>query len=264
MSTHAPVSDQAEPRLVMADLGLTIEAVGDELHGRGDVVANMWQPGTETIRPSILVTWADTILGLLAAREMAPQVPVTLELDVHLFDDLTGTPTIRSVGQVAKAGRSVLVLSIDFLVNDERVGFGHAMFMAAPDPTLRMPTGSWALDRFKSVGGTLDVPFADRVGCKRLEPGEASMPCAPELLNRSKTLNGGLLAVVIEEAALSAYGAGATMLSMHIRYMRPVRTGPAIATAESRGDLAEVHVRDAATDGLCVIATTRAVAAQKL
>jgi hypothetical protein len=46
-----------------------------------------------------------------------------------------------------------------------------------------------------------------------------------------------------------------------MRYLRPVRTGPAVARAEVRGAIGEVEVRDAATDALAIIATTRAAGA---
>jgi hypothetical protein len=44
-----------------------------------------------------------------------------------------------------------------------------------------------------------------------------------------------------------------------MRYVRPVRVGPALAEAEVRDGLGNVVVRDAGRDGrLAVIATTRA------
>jgi hypothetical protein len=46
---------------------------------------------------------------------------------------------------------------------------------------------------------------------------------------------------------------------MALRYLRPVRTGPAVATAEVRAGLGRVEVLDAGGDGRpSVAATTRA------
>ncbi len=81
---------------------------------------------------------------------------------------------------------------------------------------------------------------------------------ARHVLNQSKTLNGGFLGLVAEEAALSADPEGRALESLHLRYLRPVRTGPAVARAEVRDGVGEVEVRDGATDALAVIATTRA------
>jgi hypothetical protein len=80
----------------------------------------------------------------------------------------------------------------------------------------------------------------------------------PDGLNASGTLNGGLLALVVEEAALSAAPPGATLASLSMRYAQPVRVGPAVAEADVRDGLGDVVVRDAGRDDrLAVIATTR-------
>lgn len=263
MSTSATPSELHESPL--GDLGLVIEAVGDELHGRADILATMWYPGTESLRTSIVAAWADTILGLLAVQRLAPRVPVTLELDVHLFEEIRGTPTLHLLGRVTKAGSAVQVCSLDIHAGEgHRVGFAHSLFMAAPDPRLSMPTGSWALDRFALRRGVLRQPFAERVGCVRTGSGSAELPCTPALLNQSKTLNGGLLAVVVEEAALSTSPSPATLTSLQLRYLRPVRTGPAIARAEVQSGLGEIEVRDAETGAVAVLATTRFGAGQAL
>ena len=150
--------ESSDDRVVspLAELGLVIDEVDDELHGRADVVANMWAPGTESLRASILVTWADTILGLLAVRALAPRVPVTLELDIHLFESICGTPTIELIARVTKLGSTVQVVSVDIRSNGERAGFGHSLFMASPDPRVSMPPGNWALERFASRRGERD------------------------------------------------------------------------------------------------------------
>jgi acyl-coenzyme A thioesterase PaaI-like protein len=254
MAIPQPETDRVAHAL--ADVGLVIGAVGEELHGTAEVLPTMWVPGTSALRVSMLATWADTMLGLLAVRALAPRVPVTLELDIHLFADIEGTPEVRSVARLTRAGRAVLVLSIDFLVDDERVGFGHALFMAAPDPSLTIPMGNWALDGFAARRGTLVVPFADRVGCERTGPASAILPCADHVLNQSKGINGGLLTVAIEEAALSADPAGRPIRSMQVRYLRAIRTGPAVARATVTDGLGEVEVHDGASGALAVLATT--------
>jgi hypothetical protein len=85
----------------------------------------------------------------------------------------------------------------------------------------------------------------------------AVLPRSADGLNSSGTLNGGLVALVIEEAALSLTPR-ATLSSMAMRYLRPVRIGPAVATAEVHAGLGRIEVHDAGTpDRLAVVATTR-------
>ena len=102
----------------------------------------------------------------------------------------------------------------------------------------------------------MTVPLVERVGCERTGPGSAVLPYNPSILNSSKTLNGGLLAIPVEEAALSAVDTPTTITSLQMRYLRPVRTA-AVATAVVYNGLGEVEVHDAESGALAVLATTR-------
>jgi acyl-coenzyme A thioesterase PaaI-like protein len=245
-------------RHIMRDLGFGVAGAGGEMHGSAHVVPEMWVPATKALRMSILAAWADVAAGYLAIGLFDPGVPVTLDLDVHLHRPPVGCDEVRMVARVQKAGRSVSVLSIDITDGDANpLGFAHATFMAAPNPSLRMPTVVRDEGLLQPHPPTLEVPFAERAGCERVAAGVASIPLRPDGLNASATLNGGLLALVVEEAALSA-ALGATLSSLSMRYVQPVRVGPAVAEADVRDGLGNVVVRDAGRDDrLAVIATTR-------
>jgi acyl-coenzyme A thioesterase PaaI-like protein len=246
-------------RHIMRELGFGVAEAGDEMHGSAHVIPEMWAPGTSALRTSIVATWVDIVAGHIAIGLFDPGVPVTLDLDVHLHRPPVACDEIRMVARVQKSGRSVSVLSIDITDEGEKpMGFAHATFMAAPNPSLRMPTVVSDEGLLRPHPPTLDVPFAERAGCERLGTGLASIPLRPDGLNASGTLNGGLLALVVEEAALST-APDTTLSSLSMRYVRPVRVGPALAEAEVRDGLGNVVVRDAGREGcLAVIATTRA------
>lgn len=247
-------------RHIMRDLGFAVRAVGDEMHGAGEVVPEMWNPGTASVRTSILAAWADVVAGYLAMDLFAPGVPVTLDLDVHLQHPPTDVAHVKMVGRVAKSGRSVSMLSIDVHDGDGRsLGFANATFMAAPNPSLRMPTIVRDDEGLLAPHPSrLEVPFAERASCERGGSGVATIPMRPDGLNASGTLNGGLLALVVEEAALSV-GEPPGLASLSMRYAQPVRVGPAVARAEVVDGLGRVTVRDTGRDDrLAVIATTRA------
>jgi acyl-coenzyme A thioesterase PaaI-like protein len=242
----------------LAELGLVVHRDDGGLRGVAECNEMMWVPGTEVLRASILASWADTVLGLLAIDTIAPRVPVTLELDVHLAAPVTGVDTVIARGRVAKAGASVVASTIEFVdASGVRLGSGHSMFMPNPDDRKRMPTGDWALKRMGTRHGTLTTPFAERIGCRRTDAGGASIAFSPDLGNQSATMNGGILALAVEEAALSAQPAGSTLASITLRFLRPVRTGPAVARADVHGSLADVAVVDEATESLAILATTR-------
>ena len=247
-------------RHIMLDLGFGVSGTAEEMRGSGHVIPEMWVPGTEALRLSILAAWADITSGYIAVGLFNPGVPVTLDLDVHLHRPAVGIDEVRMVARVQKSGRSVSVLSIEIFGGGETIGFAHATFMASPNPGLRMPTVVSDEGLIHSHPPRLEVTFAERARCERLAPGLASIPMRPDGLNASGTLNGGLLALVVEEAALSA-DPGRTLASLSMRYAQPVRVGPAVARADVRYGLANIVVRDAGRDDrLAVIASTRSFA----
>jgi acyl-coenzyme A thioesterase PaaI-like protein len=242
---------------VLQDLGWGVVRAGDERHGEATVVAEMHVPGTRHLRTSILAAWADVVAGHLAVDTIAPRVPVTLELDVHLYRPPPGADTVRGTARIVKAGRSVFVAEVDFSDQDGEVfGFAAASFVPAPDERLSitMPPGGGPVVQARS---RLKVPFAERAGCERVAPGVAELAHSDDKLNASNTLNGGLIALAIEEAMLSLVP-GATVSSLDMRYLQPARVGPVVARAEVRDGLARVQVRDGGNDDrLCVVATGR-------
>jgi acyl-coenzyme A thioesterase PaaI-like protein len=243
---------------ILLDLGFDLKRVGEQLCGSAVVFPEMWVPGTEALRTSILATWTDVAAGMLAVDAVAPRVPVTLELDVHLYRQAPAAGTVRTVSRVVKAGRSVVVLAVDFTDGEgEPVAVGNASFMAAPDPGLTLPPRTITLEAMPPGGSRLAVPFAERARCERREPGVALLHRSDDGMNSSKSVQGGLVSLVVEEAALSLTP-GASLSSMALRYLRAVRVGPALASAAVRGGLGRVEVRDAGSDDrLAAVATTR-------
>jgi acyl-coenzyme A thioesterase PaaI-like protein len=245
-------------RHVLQDLGWAVFPAGDELHGTATVVPEMHVPGTGHLRVSILAAWADVLAGHLAVKTRGPRVPVTLELDVHLYRPAPTSGTVRGECRVVKSGRSVFVAGIEFVTGDgEPVGFAAASFMSAPDERLTISIPPVDPGAAPPVPGRLTVPFAQRAGCERLAPGIASLSHAEDVLNASNTINGGLIALTAEEAVLSL-APGATLSSLAMRYLQPARVGPVVAEAQVHDGLARVEVRDAGNDNrLCVMATCR-------
>ncbi len=252
------VSDQEARTHILSELGFALRRVDDRIEGTATVIPEMCVPDSAHLRTSILAAWIDHLGGLLACLTMAPRVPVTLQLDLHLLDPAPGAGTVRCVGRTVKTGRSVCMSAMEFTAGEgEPVAVGTTSFMTAPDPSLSLPFDL-------SLNGpppaqTLLVPLAERAGCVRVSPGVASLPWSKDGLNAAGTVNGGLLALAAEEAVLSASPPGTTLASMSISYLRAVRVGPAIATAKVRSGVGTVEVCDAGDDNrLAVAVTTRA------
>ncbi|MFJ3779720.1 hotdog domain-containing protein [Streptomyces sp. NPDC090075] len=228
-------------RHLLSELGFGIRSVGEELHGTAVVTPEMHVPGTAHLRTSVLATWADTLIGLLATRTMAPRVPVTLELEVHLYRPAPATGTVRSIARIVRAGRSVFVAGAEFTQDDgEPLAVASGSFMASPYP------GS--LPALQSIDvppqeQRLSMPLAERAGCERRGPGEAVLPRSEDGLNASDSINGGLIALAAEEALLSL-APGSTLCSLGLRYVQAARVGPLVATATMHSGLGQLELRD--------------------
>jgi acyl-coenzyme A thioesterase PaaI-like protein len=241
---------------LLQELGFTVRPDGELLRAAAAVTPFMHGPGTASLRASILATWADMLCGMLSVRALGGRVSVTLELDVHLYRPAPASGTVTAVGRTVKAGRTVFVGEVEFADADgETFGFAAGSFMAAPDATLSPP-------RFSNLEFTpweplLSMPLADRADCKRQAPGMAVLHRSEFGMNAAKTVHGGLIALAIEEAALSL-SPGAALASLAVRYLQPVRLGPAVATASQRAGLGRVELRDSGSDDrLAATGTTR-------
>lgn len=244
---------------IVSQLGLLVSRAGEEMHGSAPVYPEMFVPGTTCLRTSILATWADVLSGHVSIGVLAPRVPVTLDLDVQLHRPPRDLEAVEARARLVKAGKAVLVVRIDFTDGrGEEVAFGTASFMPVPNPAVVLPPEVIDGTAIPRQRGRLTAPFAERARCTVPEPGVATLPRAEDAINASNTINGGLLALTAEEAALSLTP-GTTLASLSMRYLRPVRVGPAVATAQVRGALGSVEVRDAGSDNrLGVLAVTRA------
>jgi acyl-coenzyme A thioesterase PaaI-like protein len=243
---------------IVAELGFHIERVGEQMHGHAQIYPEMFVPGTRVVRTSIFASWTDLAAGYLAVDALSPRVPTTLELDVHMYRDHGPFAQVWATARLLKAGRSVLVAAVDFSDEAGRpIALGTASFMAVPDPTLMMPPEHLAPKASQRLPGRLKVPFAERAQCRRTAPGTAVLARSEDGLNSANTVNGGLIALAIEEAALSL-SPGTTLSSMALRYLRPVRVGPAVARATVHHGLGRVEVTDAGSeDRLAVYAITK-------
>lgn len=246
---------------IVREMGMRLERDGNDLRGFAPVVPELCTPGTDALRISVLALWSDIICGLMAGFHIGPRVPVTLDLSVELFAPPVGVRSVEIAGQLVKLGRSVLTLSHDVLGDGSPLGYGTATFMLSPDESLLLPPEAATLSSFHDGGERMTKPYAERASCVLVRPGVASLPRTQETTNASNTINGGIIALAAEEAALSLAAPGSTLTAMSLRYLRPARVGPAVASAVAHGDHARVEVRDSGSrpdsDRLCVLATTR-------
>jgi acyl-coenzyme A thioesterase PaaI-like protein len=235
-----------------------------EVHGEAQVTPFMHVPGAPHLRTSVLAMWSDMLGGILSLTAMRPRVSVTLELDVHLYRPAPASGVVRAEGRTTKAGRSVHVAQVSFRDEaGEEFGFSTTTFMAAHDTSFTAPstfTGPSTRTSMKIQRNLnrLSVPLAERARLRRGERGVAELPLSEDGLNSTDTMHGGLIALVAEESVLTLAEPGAMACSLQVRYLSPVRTGPAVATAAGRGGLYRCELRDSGNGNrLAALATVR-------
>jgi acyl-coenzyme A thioesterase PaaI-like protein len=241
----------------IVELGLVTEVAGDRLRGDAHVVPELLVPGTGAVRTSVLATWADVLAGLLSTLTLRPSIPLTLDLEVQVHRPATSGRDVLGEATIVKAGRSVVVSEVRFLERGERTPFAvaHTSFMASPNPEHLAPEAGFETamqDRRR-----LSAPLAERAGARVLAPGRAEVPKRPDGLNAAGAIQGGLVALAVEEAAASTVDQPVWLSSLGLRYLRPFTVGPALAEAEAFDDLCVVRVTDAGTTKLGALATAR-------
>jgi acyl-coenzyme A thioesterase PaaI-like protein len=196
--------------------------------------------------------------GILSLTAMRPRVSVTLELDVHLYRPAPASGIVRAEGRTTKAGRSVHVAEVSFRDEaGEEFGFSTTTFMAAHDTSFTAPSTRTSM-KIQRNPNRLSVPLAERARLRRRDRGVAELPLSPDGLNSTDTMHGGLIALVAEESVLTLAGPGAMVCSLHVRYLSPVRTGPAVAAAAGRDGLYRCELRDSGNGNrLAALATVR-------
>ncbi|WP_238430170.1 PaaI family thioesterase [Frankia nepalensis] len=247
----APISGH-----IIAELGLSMTDDGSGLRGDAEVTPEMCVPGTATLRTSVLATWADVLAGTVAAQTLDPRIPLTLDLEVQLHAGARAGDRVRAVTTAIKIGQTVLVYETRFLneTSGALVAVVHISFIASPNPQHVFAEG---FPRVVNLNGRLALPLAERIGARIVAPGTAEVPRRPDGLNAAGAIQGGLVAVGAEEAAMSLADRPVVLESLTVRYLRPIMIGPARAVAEGHGSLAVIHTTDAGTGKLSIVTTAR-------
>ncbi|MDT3439355.1 MULTISPECIES: PaaI family thioesterase [unclassified Pseudofrankia] len=249
---------------IVTELGLSVAIDGPLAVGRAAIVPEVCVPGSVVPRTSVLATWADVITGTLCISAVAPRIPLTLDLEVQVFEPPLEGDTVTVEASIVKRGRTVVVSEARFYVRGSAApaALALASFIASPDPSHVFPPDFHP--PLRQEAGRLSVPFAERAGCAVSTPGTAVVPRKPDGLNSSGGIQGGLVALVAEEAAASLADPPVFLRSLMLRYLRPFAVGPARATAERHGDTCLVHLTDAGVDKLSALATARLADAPRL
>ncbi len=234
-------------------------------------------PGWPSV--SVLLTYADVLIGVSASTRTAPRISITSSLSVHLAGPVASGTEIEMRCHITRAGRTVTVGETTVYGSGGAVAAAAVgTFQASPRPQDVVPDAFGRLDGSGHV--VSDHPtLADHVGLEVVRPGLARIALRPDLVNGTESLQGGLVALLGEVAAQSAAAAAmgptggsgdartgplAVVDSLEVHYLAAARVGPFLAQADAVGPhLWRVVITDPGMDdrvASLIVARTRPVA----
>ncbi len=230
------------------------------------------------VRAGILATGVDVVAAVLAVRSLAPDWLATTDLSLWTY----GTPQrgpIACEARLLRSGRSNAVVEVSLYdegADRAPVGVATAAFARIRRERAAEPADFFEerkVIEFATAGSHLDRPFVDKLG---LTVGDAArgiveLPRTEYTINSFGSLQGGMVAMLVELAAEAAAGAAAgtphAVLDLSIRYLEAGARGPyrtAATLLRRAGDqiLARVEILDVGADKCMAVATanTRAAA----
>ena len=183
-----------------------------------------------------LLTVVDVLAGTVCMRTISPDWMATSGLTFHLCDTLPPGP-LQVDARLLRAGRTTV--TIEILVagpGEQPVGEGVVTFarLVRRDTNLSLQDTEDAevgtriefpTDRARPVGRGRTL--LDAVGCRVVEPGTGltSTPMTPYVRNSFGAMNGGVVAGLIEAAALDGTDAN-DVQDVSIHYLAQGKVGP--------------------------------------
>jgi acyl-coenzyme A thioesterase PaaI-like protein len=227
---------------VIQELGLDVEPGDREWRGEARVPAGAWAPGTSFPRASVLLTYADIIAGAQYRALTLPRMSVTVDLSLDVMAPDAATLQVDRLlltSRILRQGKRTAVTETSCRLPDGRVVAVCSGSFAMISSTFNAlpPRNGPEPSRFERP--LLPVPVEERAGIEVPAPGRAELAMRPGLGNSTGSMMGGLTGILGEVAALSraqADGPGPYFADrLLVRYLAPVRTGPARAVAVATG-----------------------------
>ena len=233
-----------------SELGLAVTGGADALHGVARIVPELCVDEGGALRPSVLLTWADILIGSLANEHTLPRICMTVDLSVRVIEPIDAGVVLHSHGRLLKAGRTLTFGETTFTLDgaDEPVAVALGTFVASPRPedvSVSFVHGDGRVPGREVIAPPESV--SKMLGSRVVAPGVVEAPRHERLLNWADTVQGGAIAACAEEAVL-ALGPVVAPSELEIRYLGAVREGPMRATATRLGPWVRVEVIDTGND----------------
>ncbi len=218
--------DRSDPaRTFIHDLEFDYEPIERGMRGTLTLTPEVMAPESGSPLVSVLATVADVFTGMPLSLSSPPTVPLTVDLVVRVLRPVPlGRYAIEAY--VVKPGRTITLTEATIRDGDETVAHCWATFVPFELPG---PMPSSSASRTRVGDGGLDRMFMDAIGVVIDAPGIATIDKRAYTMQPAGTIQGGAISGLVEAAATSILGA--PLRELDVRFLAPVRTGPARATA---------------------------------
>ncbi len=233
------------PHHVLRDLDFEVEVVADDVHRAA------FRPGSGTrVELGAVLTVVDLLAGSLCIDVVAPDWMATSGLSFHLTRPLP-PGELALEGRILRAGRTTVTIEVDAAdpVSGQPLGEGIVTFARIRRPgapsiaeARSAPGGRFSFHTPGATAVGTDGSMRDAIGCRVVDPsaGATMTPVDGYLLNSFGAVNGGVVATVVEAAALALSGAAdgdppdavrAEVGDLSLHYLAQGRDGPLRTTA---------------------------------
>ncbi len=200
------------------------------------------------LRATIVAAAVD-IVGSLFTREAAgTDVLFTTDLSVRM-PQAEPPPSLLVRGRVLRSGRTGTTTGVELLAEDAVWAYGETTFARRPRaPGSTLTAADLALPR-EFGWHPLERPLEQEVGVEVRSPaqGEVELALRPGVLNTEGTLQGALVALLVERAAETlaehVLGAPQRIAELDLRYLGTAKVGPVRSRSQFVGDPALGMIR---------------------
>jgi acyl-coenzyme A thioesterase PaaI-like protein len=208
-----------------------------------------WAPSAEAlhhgrIRASIHAYLADVAAGNLVDNQAL--WTLTTELSVR-SRPLPAPELVTATARLLRDGKRSAVTTVEIASPDDLLlASGAVAFARVPrkpgDPEKPSTTPEDTVVRFASRTQRLAAPIREEAGIRSVDPehGVVEVEVVPQLRNANGTLQGAMVALVVEAAAedlvQSRFGVAAVVTDLEVRYLDRVVDGIVGTTARLLGD----------------------------
>lgn len=259
---------------MLRDLGLRLERGGGLVDRIVIPAAASARAAHGGVRAGIVATGVDVVAAIVALRSLAPDWLATTELSLWTRETRQTGP-VAGEARLLRGGRSNAVIEVNLVDEgaDRRpLALAVAVFARIQRPdaaaTFADDSGERVVVAFGGDGSDLSRPFVDGLGVSVRDAGAGvvELPRDDYTINSFGSLQGGMVALLVElavEAASGARGTATSVRDLSIHYLKsglsgPYRTRAALLRDDGDQSLWRVAVEDVGAGHCMAVATAGA------